>query len=115
MFKNFWKLIRQESYIEFLREELDKVRSERNALQDTLHHVLRIHLIPKDLEQVRNAAPQSIPISRARNMRTFLSEAQKKSFDEATRKRIEQTENEIQDSESVISELEKEVVNDKAY
>jgi hypothetical protein len=106
MFNNFWKLIKQQDYISFLERELETVRQEKTALQGTLHHVLRIHLIPKDLNEMREApANTPVSISRPRNIRSALNELQKKSFDEATRKRIEEVEDQI-NSDKVISELE---------
>jgi hypothetical protein len=100
MFNNFWKLIRQDSYVEFLERELDTVRKEKLDLQTTLHHVLRIHLIPQNLDELKTQPTvQPIPISRSRSMRSALSELQKQSFDKETRKQIEET-------EKVISELE---------
>jgi hypothetical protein len=96
MFTNFWKLITRQSQIEFLERELETVRQEKNALQETLHHVLRIHLIPENLEQMRQQpANQPLSISRPRSVRSFLNEQQRKSFDDSTRKEIEKVEEEL--------------------
>lgn len=97
MFDNIWRLLRQDELVQTLKEELEKVRLEKLELQQTLHHVLRIHLIPKDLEEMRQIpAQQPISIPR-RGFRSALTELQKKSFDEATRKRIEVEEQKIAD------------------
>lgn len=97
MFDNLWRLLRQDELVQTLKEELEKVRIEKTQLQDTLHHVLRIHLIPKDLEEMRTIpSQQPIQIPR-RGFHSALTELQKRSFDEATRKRIEQEEQKIAD------------------
>lgn len=95
MFDNFWKLLRQDELVSTLKSELEKVRVEKSELQETLHHVLRIHLIPRDLNEMRETPPnQPIQVPR-RGFHSALTEMQRKSYDEATRKRIEEEEGKL--------------------
>lgn len=108
MFKNLWSLLRQDSYISHLREELETVRREKNELQETLFKTLRIHLIPNNLQEMQSS-PKSEPISiPRRGLRSMLNEMQKKSLDEATRKRIDEEESKINESNQELITSEKE-------
>lgn len=96
MLNKFFDLIRQKEYIEFLKTEISTLRGEKAAVQDTLNHVLRIHLIPKEVPaQVSIPTPIQVP---PRNMRERLNDIQRKSW-ESARERIEQVEKEISNEE----------------
>lgn len=96
MLNKFFDLIRQKEYIEFLKAEISTLRGEKAAVQDTLNHVLRIHLIPKEVPaQVSIPTPIQVP---PRNMRERLNDIQRKSW-ESARERIEQVEKEISNEE----------------
>lgn len=101
-----WRLIRQDDYIEFLKLEIQRLSEERDNLRDTLFKVLKLHLIPKDRTELIISEQSQIPVqNKVRNVRSVLSDLQKKSYDEAVRRDIEAEEKRINELENKSNEV----------
>lgn len=100
MFDGLWRSIKQVDYIESLKNELVQVRLERDKIQDTLFRVLKIHLIPENrFELNQELSKQPIEIGKTRDVKSYLNDLQKKSYNLAIQKQIEEEEKRINELE----------------
>lgn len=101
MFQNLWRFLRQDEFITSLKTQIEIERKEKLELQEVLHKVLKLHLIPKDrTELIISEQPKASIQTQARSARSMLTELQRKSYDESVRREIEVEEKRISELET---------------
>ena len=101
MFTNLWRFLCQDEFITSLKTQIEIERKEKLELQETLHRVLKLHLIPKDrTELIISEQPKTTIQTQARSARSMLTELQRKSYDESVRREIEVEEKRISELET---------------